>query len=242
MLMKRLIFISLLFMAVAITNGQSPTVKMDYNYFLLGTLSDYMGRELYKNNENRVDLYYKQDQSLMFFLDSVFRDKYPDLKLTNNRIELQSKSLAQKMNDFYSFKPSSRRMYNGEVDISTLNLDSLTKTPDFITKNFDTVYVGSIKNSVFKTDVQRLSFVAGAYLRFGGKNDSISFVSIANSTSKVEVLAELLKELKCTNVKYVVKNDYIPCGRTVYFTPTNELKRYFTEMEQKIAAVSQRSK
>lgn len=240
--MKRIIFLSLLFIIVLFSKGQSIKLKVDYDCFLLGTLDDYMGREKYKKIDDRVDLYSQSHKSLVFFLDSIFQDKYPDLTLNEKegRLDLQSKLLAQKVNDFYFFKPSSRRSYNGEVDLGTLNLDSLTKTDDFYTKYFDSVYVGHIKNDVFKKDFERLSFIAGAYIRFGGEKDSLCFISIPNSVSKVKVLTEQLKELKCTNVNYMVKKDYIPVGHTVYFTPSDELKKYIETINQEIAIVSKK--
>ena len=202
--MKRLFFIPLLFFFALFCKGQSSEVKVNYDYFLFGTLNDYMGREKYKEIVNRVDEYYQSNNSLVFFLDSFFLDKYPDLRVITNkktgRLELESKELAQKMNDYYFYKPSGRGVYCGEADLETLNLDSLTKTPDFYTTYFDTIYTGRIKDDIFKYDSERFSFIAGAYMRFGGKKDSLYYISIANSVSKVRVVTDQLKELECANV------------------------------------------
>lgn len=65
-------------------------------------------------------------------------------------------------------------------------------------------------------------------MRFGGKNDSIYHISVANSVSKVKVLTTLLEELKCENEEYKIK-DYIPVGHTVYFSPTGEMINYFNQ-------------
>lgn len=229
--MRSLIFIPALILLSIFCNGQSSDNKIDYDYFLLGTLNDYMGREKYKEIVDRVDDYSQNNETLAFYLDSVFKDTYPDLIVTrnekSNRIELHSASLAQKMNNFYFFQPSGRGSYSGEEDWKTLNFDSLTKTPDFYTTHFDTIYTGRIAEDIFKNDSERFSFIAGAYTRFGGNKDSPYSINVANSLSKVRVVDKLLKELKCTNVEYVVRKGYIPVGHTVYFTPTNELKQYF---------------
>ncbi len=234
--MKRFLLILLLFFCVLFCKGQSSVIQVNYDYFLLGTLNDYMGREKYKEIVNRVDEYYQNNKSLVSFFDSIFRDKYTDLIVAANektgRLELQSKSLAQKMDDFYFYKPSGRGAYCGEVDFKTLNLDSLTQTPDFYTTYFDSVYTGRIKEDIFKNDTDRFSFIAGAYIRFGRKNDSLYYISIANSISKVRVLTEQLNELKCANVEYVMKKGYIPVGHTVYFTPTEELENYFKTIDR----------
>lgn len=239
---KQLFFIPFLISFTLLCNGQSKEVKIDYDYFLFGTLNDYMGREKYLKTVTRVDDYYKKDKSLVLFLDSLFRDKYPDLRLVTSkntgRLELESKILAQKMNDFYLFYPSGRSAYIGEADFETLNIDSLSKTDDCYTTYFDTIYTGCIQSGIFKNDCERFSFITGAYIRFGGKNDSVYFISIANSVSKVKVATELLKELKCSNINYFVKEGYIPTPHTVYFTPTNELMKYFNAINQKLTFFS----
>jgi hypothetical protein len=233
--MNRLIFILLLSFFALFRKGQSSELLVNYDYFLLGTLNDYMGREKYKEVVNRVDEYYQSNKSLVFLLDSVFHYKYPDLLVTTNiktdRLELQSKSLAQKMNDFYLFKPSGRSYYCGEEDFETLNLDSLTKTPDFYTTYFDSVYTGGIKHDIFKNDAERFSFITGAFIRFGVKTNSLYYISVKNSVSKVRIVSEQLKELKCTNVEHVIHKGSIPTGNIVYFTPSEELENYFEKMK-----------
>lgn len=228
--MKFLIFIPALILFSLFCNGQSTDNKIDYDYFLLGTLNDYMGREKYKEIVDRVDDYSQNDETLAYLLDSVFKYTYPDLIVTtnekSNRIELHSASLAHKINSYYLFQPSGRGAYSGEEDWKTLNFDSLTKIPDFYSTYFDTIYTGRIAADIFKNDSERYSFIAGAYIRFGGKKDSRYSINVANSLSKVRVITTLLKELNCANVEYVMKKDYIPVGHTVYFTPTDELKQY----------------
>lgn len=234
--MRYLIFIPLLFCALHCF-GQSPDIKIDNDYFLLGTLNDYIGRDKYNAVANRVDEYYPNEKPLVSLLDSIYKNCYPDLALSTSpqtgRLELRSTVLAQKVNDFYDFQPSGRGTYCGKADFKTLNLDSLAKTPDFHTKYFEPVYTGRVKTDIFKNDSERFSFIAGAFIRFGGKKDSLYYISIPNSTSKVNALTEQLKYLKCTNVDYVIKKDYIPCGHTVYFTPTEELKNYLETNYQK---------
>ena len=238
--MKSLIITPLLFLLVLFRNGQSSETKIDYDYFLLGTLNDYMGRENHKAIANRVDVYDTNSKSLVSLIDSVYRDENPDMILVTNKMnlqELRSESLSQKMNDFFIFKPSSRGVYCGEEEFETLlklNLDSLTQTPDFYTSHFDTVYIGHIKDDIFKKDSERYSFLTGAFLKYGGKNDSTYFISMPNSVSKIKVATELLKELNCTDVEYIIYKDFIPVGHKVFFKPTDELKNYFEAINKKL--------
>lgn len=234
--MKLLTFISILILFSQFCNGQSFDIKIDYDFFLLGTLNDYMGREKYKEIDNRVDEYSQNSKLLVMFLDSVFHDKYPDMIISTNkktgRLELWSLLLSENINEFYFYKPSGRGAYNGEEDFRTSNLDSLANIPDFFTTYFDTIFTGRIKGDIFKNDAERFSFIAGAYIRFGGEKDSLYHISIANSISKVRVATEQLKDLKCTNVEYIMKKGYLPVGHTVYFTPTEELKSFLKTIKQ----------
>jgi len=212
-------------------------MKINNDYFLLGTLNDYMGRDKYSEVANRIDEYYPNEKPLVSFLDSIYKNSYPDLVLSKSpktgKLELRSMFLAQKVNDFYDFQSSGRGIYCGKADFKTLNLDSLSKTPDFHSKYFEALYTGRMKTDIFTSNSERFSFIAGAYIRFGGKKDSLYYIRIPNSVSKVNILAEQLKYLKCTNVKYVIKKGYIPCGHTVYFTPTEELKNYLERIYRK---------
>jgi hypothetical protein len=209
--------------------------SIDYDYFLIGTLSDYMGREKYQTVEDRVDKYSQSEQQLCMTIDSIFKNSYPDLEISSsvhkiskkNEFELYSKALAKRIESFYSYKASGRMAYHGQDDFEKLNLDSLTKTPDFYSTNFDTIYTGRLKLNVFETEKQKLSFITGAYVRYGWHVDSLYHIRVFNSISKVRILNELLKDVGCTNVEYEIKKGYIPTGHTVSFFPTEQLNGYF---------------
>ena len=235
--MKRLILMPFLLCLIQLSNGQTSNIKIDKNYLLLGTLSDYMGREKYKEIDNRVDEYSKNKKALVFFLDSLFKDIYLDLRFFTNektgRFEIYSKTLAEKINEYYIYKPSGRAVYCGKSDFTTLNLDSLTKTKNFYATNFDSVYTGRLRTDIFKNDLQKLSFITGAYIRFGEATDSTFCIRMYNSVSKARICVNLLKEMKCSNVEYEILRN-IPVNNIIHFTPTYELMNYFTTINQKI--------
>jgi hypothetical protein len=215
--------------------GKKEKKPIDNDYFLIGTLSDYMGREKYEKVEGRVDKYSQSEKRLCLTIDSIFKISYPDLKISSwvNKtskkkvFELHSKALAKRIDSFYSYKPSVRMVYNGQEKFENLNLDSLTKTKDFTSTNFDTIYIGSLKKNVFKTGKQKVSFITGAYVRYGWHTDSLYHIRVFNSVSKVRILNDLLKEVNCTNVDYEIKKGYIPAASTVSFIPTEQLHDYF---------------
>lgn len=239
--MKNLLLSIFLFVTI-FCNGQVLDTGIDFDYFLLGTTNDYMGRDNYKKIADRIDEYSQHDKALVCFLDSVFRDKYPDLTISTNKkngkIGFWSKDLAQKINDFYFYEASRRGIYMGEVDLSTVNIDSLLKTSDYKEKLFEPVYTGRLRDDIFKSKIEKKSFIAGVYKRFGSKRDSLFSISIPNSISKVALTTELLKDLQCTDVEYIVLKDFIPSGHIVYFTPTDELESYLNAINQMIGPSS----
>lgn len=233
--MKSLILSFLLLSFVSVCCIQRvENLDLNNEYFLIGTLRDYMGREKYPEIENRIDRYYQHEKKLCWSIDSMFKESYPDLRFSSKKhpttqkdeFELHSELLAREIENFYYYQPSGRHAYSGEANPQEANLNSLAYTKDFLITQFDTIFAGRLRSDVFKTERQKMSFITGAYVRYGGGNDSTHYISVFNSTSKVRVLDKLLQEVGCTNVAYRI-NDHIPVGHTVYFIPTDKLRSYF---------------
>ena len=203
-------------------------ISIDEEYFLVGTLNDYNGRKLYKKNRGIVDNYYFYEAQLFQSVNSLFESTYPDLKTTEheNGFQIHSKILAEKIESFYSYHPSGAMVYNGEDDLSTLDLDSLVDSPEFYINNFDTVYMGTLKKDIFKTDGQKASFITGAYVRYGWKADSQYHIKLYNAQNKMSVLNDLLRHLGCADVNQKINEEHIPASQTISFTPTKRLKEY----------------
>jgi hypothetical protein len=202
--------------------------SLDNEYFLLGTLSDYMGRETYKTVNGRVDKYHQSERKLCFAIDSILKDTYPDLRMTtarNGDFELYSVLLAGEIDKFYNYQPSGRMNINARLDTMTQFSDSLLSE---LLQTADTIYFGRLKSGIFETDMQKLSFITGAFFRFGRFRHSAYYISVANSVSKVKVLTQLLKEMNCENVEYKIQES-IPFIHTVYFSPTEEMTAYFNK-------------
>lgn len=252
--MKRIYIIFILLNVFQYSNGQTLNLEIDKEYFLLGTLSDYMGREKYPKIIERVDKYlangdhqgdmilkqyYDKEKYVAGYIFNTFKSEYSDLltriNTQTNRLEIYSKSLRRKIDEFYTYKYSGRNTNNGNNDLEELKLDFEAKTKDLYIKNFDSIYAGSLKKDIFKNDLQKLSFLTGAYVRFGGQRDTIYYISLSNSNSKIRVSADLLKKLKCSDIECKVNKSSIPVGHTVYFQPTDELKRYFETFKYKLA-------
>ena len=229
-------FIIFICIVTLFSNAQKEHTTLDVHYFLIGTLRDYMGREKYESEKDLVDAYHPSEKKLYTTINSMFYKSYTNLKLNvfeNKktdyiRHELRCKTLKDTIESFYTFKYSGRGTAKEYIDFKTKNIDSLMKSDGFFEKYYDSIFTGSLKQKVFETRLQKLSFITGAYVRYGSQVESLCRISVANSTSKVKVLEILLKDLGCTDVVYEIR-EAIPYGHTVYFTPTTELQEYFKQ-------------
>lgn len=164
--------------AFQISGEQKVKNSLDNEYFLIGTLSDYMGRVKYQQMNGRVDRYYPSERKLCLTIDSMFRETWPDLKLTTVKHyitkevehELHSVLLTDKMDEFYNFQSSGRLYINADLDARNEMNDSLFS--EYLL-SADTIFCGRLKTDIFETDNQKLSFITGAFVRFGGTNINI---------------------------------------------------------------------
>jgi hypothetical protein len=225
-------------------------VNFDKESFLIGTLDDYMGREhrltcnilsdtailslpdeekrvIAKgvgNAYQKVDAYRQGERVVALLIDSLFRSEYPDLAIVDESegtTTLYSAALRRTISGYYSYKP--RGYVFG-----------------------DTLYLGYIRRDRLKTEAQKISFLAGVFLRDGlktvkvsqflqdEKNESrrlsgvdsaadIYCLSLPNSTSKAWVCEMLLVEMGCKYVDYVVKSSNIPVSHQVRFISSEKV-------------------
>jgi hypothetical protein len=189
----------------------SQTEKTTLNEFLiLGTLGDYMGRDLDPRRENLFDRYDPSEGMMKSIIDSLLRTTYPKKEYNEMEIgvtTISSNFLATRFNGFYSFNRSGATTPDGRE-----------------------VLVGKLKDNIMQNEQEKLAFLAGVFLRFGSIKDSLYSISISNSLSKAEVCNELLKELGC-KPSYSILKDLRPNGHVVYFHPTQEVLDYLNKYE-----------
>jgi len=164
---NKIFFIILIVFAFQIVHSQNPIQRqqkpnpeliLDKDYFLLGTLSDYMGRQKTYKNDNFIDNYYEGETLLMSYIMKIYSDESPEFVVEKSQNPyssvtdiLNSKKIADKMNSFYNFKndggfridPSFFKLKAKEFRKS---LDDFNKS----TETKDTVYVGTMKENVKK--------------------------------------------------------------------------------------------
>ncbi|WP_141850556.1 hypothetical protein [Flavobacterium psychrophilum] len=109
---KKKILVSLISLISIFTFGQRKDLILDNESFLLGTLSDYMGRLVSQDEEDKIDNYGYFEKSLVLKIDSLFIANYDDLlikkieteEIFSNGSKMYSKNLANKINANYTYK------------------------------------------------------------------------------------------------------------------------------------------
>ena len=199
--------LSILFLLMVLSGALSaqPTQRPVKEFFVLGTMQDYMGR-LARQKGDELDIYYRVEKPIVLALNAMLPKIYPyaDVKLDiqtrakgdTSGFKLTCDTIARRINAYYDY--------------------SLPR------------YHVKLKEDIFKTDDERLAFIAGAYARFGARCDTAWCISIANSISKTKLLDSLLKHFGCKSVE-IVKTGYIPVGHWLYFHPTKKVEAYLQQ-------------
>ena len=194
---------------IQVVSGQESKLNIDSEYFLLGTLTDYLGRLDHPKFQERVDYYYKYEKAVSDEIYAIFNSQFElkyEITKDSNRYEIYSGQLSSLIDNYYNFKPSGS-----------------------MTMQHDTIYRGILRSDIFDTELKKLSFLAGVFARFGEVSDTTYSIKIANSMSKVKICETLLKELDCSEVNYEILRDYIPSGHNLYFKPSEKVDEYLTE-------------
>lgn len=184
--MKTLKTILILFFILKLQYTEAQKTEIDKNFFFLGTLSDYIGRSKCNCELDVVDYYYKYEISLLKYnYDNLKRD-YPNLYIDSVKLCLKSESLTKVINEKYDFK------YN---DGFCSNKEDERGNP------IDSCFVGILKKDLFKSKIEKTSYLIGAYTRYGIESKDGFCINIANSESTFSVFVNLLKDLDCTILK-----------------------------------------
>ncbi|PTR01075.1 hypothetical protein C8P68_101306 [Mucilaginibacter yixingensis] len=201
----RILFISFLLMALSGALSAQPVQRPVKEFFVLGTMQDYMGR-LVRQNDDELDIYYRVEKPIVFALNAMLPKIYPyaDVKL-----DVLTRT-------------------NGDTSGFKLTCDTVARRINAYYDYTQPHYHVKLKGGIFRTDDERLAFIAGAYARFGAKCDTAWCISIANSIAKTRLLDSLLKHFGCKSVE-IVKNDYIPVGHWLYFHPTKKVEAYLQQ-------------
>jgi len=210
--------IIVLFVYSNILHGQN---KFDLSYFALGLVDDYWGRTLVRSDKlevTKLDEFHESEIDLMDFLDSLIdeenkagnrndwiakkRVRQSETKCVNcsEFFNYYSKRLADEINQRYNFK------FDHSWDEKNRK-----------------VYRGRIKTRLIKSEIQHISFLSGAFVRFGTFDNDIFIFSIANSYYHFKAILRSLKSLNCEIIS-VKTMDGTPTNRRILFRPSGKLK------------------
>ena len=128
------------------------------------------------------------------------RVKEPNCANCNEYFDYYSKELSTDLNSKYNFK------FDHGWDLKERKM-----------------YRGRIKISDFKNDLQRLSFLSGAYLTCGTNEGDIFIYHLGNSVEKFDLIVKSLKKLDC-EIKDIKVEGGTPSSQKVYFIPSDKLR------------------
>ena len=136
--------------------------KVDLTYFTLGLVSDYYGRTIVKADKlesTKIDRFHETQIDIMDFLDSLINEENKlrdqENRITKKRTRVKE-SNCENCKEFFDY-------YSKELS-TDLNSKYNFKFADSWDLKDRKMYRGRIKISDFKNDLQRLSFLSGAYL------------------------------------------------------------------------------
>jgi hypothetical protein len=221
--MKKLFLLLFSFCWFFSAQAQRPTVEP----FVLGLLDDYQGRKWSKDDSaqtNLVDKFHATEYLVVKYLDSLITlenkrtyDKVfvkmrnwnqPNCFYCHEFKQMHSAKLAKDLNKHYSFKAQKEADGKGQR-----------------------ILVGTLKRNLFKTPKDRLSFLAGAFVRYGNRENHLYQYKLTGSASKYDVIVKELKALNCsiTDEEGMSETSH---GQVVTFIPSNELRAYLDKHER----------
>ena len=207
---KTIIFAFLVVLTTQRNYSQDRQLKLDKESFLLGTLSDYMGRIVISNQNDKIDVY---DNPMAETITSLFKAEYADYRTEVNE------------DPRYHFKTTT--IYSEKLS-KKINLNYTFEKFALTHPKKDTVFYGKLKENLFQTELQKISFIVGLYSQSGVENETRYCIRLSNSARKFAEAEKALKELKCKNVEVEIKKN-IPTQFILYFEPSATLKKYLKE-------------
>lgn len=192
-----------------IENSNDNSSEVIPVYFILGTLSDYIGRFYYVDRSQQVDRYDGPEKPLVDYLETMIND-HTGMKVDSL---IEKRNIHTKSSDVFSKR---YLLYSDELSKALNN---------FYGKDDHLI------DSLFTTNEQIYSFLTGVYYRYGDRLDSsICKIQMANSSKDINCKA-FLERVGCKKVVYKHLNN-IPAQNILYFIPTDELLGYFNGIER----------
>jgi hypothetical protein len=179
--------------------------KINPDYFLLGTFSDYMGRFAYIDRETQVDKYYPSEEFLAKYIADFIEKNY-DIKVDTQFCELRhskifSRPIAEKLHRYFDEKGRLEKgIFDSEEKMYSFLTGVLLRYGGIF---FDNIFFISVSNSPKRIEIYEL-------LRSLGCNNII----YKDYKGLVPVTTEFYFEATPRIIKYynLIKNDKMKFG------------------------------
>jgi hypothetical protein len=205
-------------------------------YFILGALNEYIARRIRELGDSTVERFYGSERKDAEVFN-VYMTRLTAEEKINTSMSIQvgpgghiyfvSPELRHRINSMYEYKFERSWGRLGVIDESR-NM-TIRETMAYVSPDV-------FQNS---GDQARLSYLAGAYMRYG-EDDSFHF---ANADHKVDLIVDLLKQFGCRRVELKVSApDIIPRGSTITFDPSGTLRHIFAAVDSEKEEINKNPK
>jgi len=152
-----------------------------------------------------VDRYFYADRPIMYHNYNLLKDDYPDLKIDSIKHRLLSHTLSIKVEQYFKYKKED-------------------------TEPYDPTYGGALYTSgLLDTKSQQLSYLAGAFIRYGSIKNETYTIRVANSMNVYPICLTLLKKLRSNITRTEIFKENTPVGYLIHFEPTEEVKIFLLQ-------------
>jgi hypothetical protein len=190
-------------------------------FFLLGSLDEYLGRHIIEGGDHVEGFYCsEQDKARIFrkYLEKLVKEQGIKTSITEEKRQecltlFRSLELTELFNSFYEYKLTSG------TTVQDRNGKWKKTATAFVTKS---IFDGVGRDC-------KLAYLSGAYWRYGPGAMSGRSFRFANSYRKVDMIADLLREFGCRNVRVESDRRGIPASNTIAFKPTREVEEWFSK-------------
>lgn len=220
-------------LALLVSFQLSFSIEYNVKCFILGTLSDYMGRNIIGNPENHLDC-----KICVFHTTNINRNCRSST-IDSLLIKYNSASKSDKI-EYEWFRGHSQKNEKGNGNEYTFLCSEklatfingcynfkATGSYKYLNGKINPLFFGTLKDSIFLDSHSEYSFLAGVFSVYGYVLDSIYCIEMTNSESKLDLIQNILKKHGAKVFdKWHSPPQLIPRSRGFSFIPTNDMLPY----------------
>ena len=207
--------------------------KGDTVFFVLGVLSEYLGR-YFVEDEDRIEGFYCNEEALapLFKRQLVKLAAEQDLDPAISEevrsycsVTYRSKQLSGRLNSCYRYQLSADRLSQGSDGRYKRTADASLGLQLFMRSGSGTSTANGLSEEVFYRR-RALAYLSGVWARHRRGSDFL----FANAQDKSRLVAQLLTNLGARDVRLESTFGRIPQANIVHFQPTDELTAWLQKV------------